>query len=47
MGDAVEGGGFDHGVVGHVGEDDSLVGDEGFVEGVFVDDVAGEAAHAT
>lgn len=46
MGDAVEGGGFDHGVVGHVSEDDSLTGDEGFVEGVFVDDVAGEAAHA-
>ena len=46
VGDAVEGGGFDHGVVGHVSEDDSLIWDEGFVEGVFVDDVAGEAAHA-
>ncbi len=44
--DAVEGGGFDHGVVGHVGEQQFVADGQGRVEGVVADDIASEASHA-
>ena len=44
--DAVEGGGLDHGVVGHVGEHQAVADLERRIEGVVADHVAGEAGHA-
>lgn len=46
MGHAVEGGGFYHGVVCHVGEDEFLSTLERLWERVFADDIAGEAGGA-
>lgn len=46
MGDAVEVGGFDHGVVGHVVEDDFIADAKLARKGVVADDVAGEAGGA-
>lgn len=44
--DAVEGSGFDHGVVGHVGEGDAIAGGEWIRERPIADDIAGQARHA-